>query len=202
MRHISSLFTLEAFKPFLVLSFILLSYQAFAQEMGTADEDNAQYGMKVGINFAELWGRDALPESDRKVGYSLGAYATYKLSKELKLQPEIIWSLQGEDSKESGRYKISYINIPVMLKWMEGKFYTEIGPQLGLLTVTTAKTVPQKLRLENFETFDFSINVGLGYKLAEDWTIGLRYSQGLRNIAEGRDLKNSVIYAGLAYRIF
>lgn len=192
----------KALKPFIALCFTLLSYQAYAQEMGTADEDKAQYGIKAGINFAELWGRDALPESDRKVGYSLGAYASYKLSKELKLQPEMIWSLQGENSKESGRYKISYINIPVMLKWIEGKFYSEIGPQLGLLTINTAKSVPEELQLENFETFDFSINVGLGYKLAEDWTIGLRYSQGLKNIAEGRDLKNSVIYVGLSYRIF
>ncbi|TNF44566.1 MAG: PorT family protein [Cytophagales bacterium] len=189
-------------KPFLVLCFIMVSYRGYAQEIATQDGDKAQYGIKAGINFAELWGKDALPESDRKVGYSLGAYASYKLSKDLKLQPEIIWSLQGEDSKESGRYKISYINIPVMLKWIEGKFYSEIGPQLGLLTINTSKSVPEELQLENFETFDFSINVGLGYKVAEDWTLGLRYSQGLSNIAEGRDLKNSVIYVGLAYRIF
>ncbi|GMQ33374.1 porin family protein [Algoriphagus taiwanensis] len=189
-------------KPFLVLCFIMVSYRGYAQEIATQDGDKAQYGIKAGINFAELWGKDALPESDRKVGYSLGAYASYKLSKDLKLQPEIIWSLQGEDSKESGRYKISYINIPLMLKWIEGKFYSELGPQLGLLTINTSKSVPEELQLENFETFDFSINLGLGYKVAEDWTLGLRYSQGLSNIAEGRDLKNSVIYVGLAYRIF
>ncbi|GAB2497947.1 porin family protein [Algoriphagus taiwanensis] len=180
----------------------MVSYRGYAQEIATQDGDKAQYGIKAGINFAELWGKDALPESDRKVGYSLGAYASYKLSKDLKLQPEIIWSLQGEDSKESGRYKISYINIPLMLKWIEGKFYSELGPQLGLLTINTSKSVPEELQLENFETFDFSINLGLGYKVAEDWTLGLRYSQGLSNIAEGRDLKNSVIYVGLAYRIF
>lgn len=173
----------------------------FAQEKEIAKQ-GAEYGIKAGINFAELWGKDALPESDRKVGYSLGAYASYKLSKELKLQPEIIWSLQGEDSKESGRYKISYINIPVMLKWSEGKFYYELGPQLGVLTINTAKSVPDELKLENFETFDFSVNAGLGYKLAEDWAIGIRYCQGLTNIVSARDLKNSVLYLGLAYRIF
>ena len=173
----------------------------FAQEKETVKQ-RAEYGIKAGINFAELWGKDALPESDRKVGYSFGGYATYKISKGLKIQPEVIWSLQGESSEESGRYKISYVNIPVMLKWSEGKFYYELGPQLGVLTINTAKSVPDELKLENFETFDLSINVGLGYRLAEDWAVGIRYCQGLTNIANGRDLKNSVLYLGLAFRIF
>lgn len=104
----------------------------YAQDKEQAEEKSeAQYGLKAGINFAELWGEDALPESDRKVGYSFGVYASYKIAENLKLQPEVIWSLQGEDSKESGRYKISYINIPVMLKWSEDRFYYELGPQLG-----------------------------------------------------------------------
>jgi hypothetical protein len=89
-----------------------------------------------------------------------------------------------------------------MLKWKQGKFYYELGPQLGLLTINTAKSVPNELKLENFETFDFSVNAGLGYKLAEDWVVGIRYCQGLINIANGRDLKNSVLYLGLAFRIF
>uniref|UniRef100_UPI004047F2C1 porin family protein n=1 Tax=Roseivirga sp. TaxID=1964215 RepID=UPI004047F2C1 len=173
----------------------------FAQEKEIAKQ-GAEYGIKAGINFAELWGKDALPESDRKVGYSFGGYASYKISKGLKLQPEVIWSLQGENSKDSGRYKISYVNIPVMLKWKQGKFYYELGPQLGLLTINTAKSVPNELKLENFETFDFTVNAGIGYNLAEDWTIGIRYCQGITNISSGRDLKNSVFYLGLAFRLF
>jgi len=172
---------------------------SFAQEY---EKNEEHYGLKAGLNFAELWGEDALPESDRKVGYSFGVYATYKISKEWKIQPEVIWSLQGEKSEESGRYKISYINIPIMLKWKSKGFYTEIGPQLGLLTINTAKSVPDDLRLDNFETFDFSFNAGLGYEIFEDCSIGLRYVQGVTNIVRGRDLRNSVIYVGLAYRIF
>lgn len=175
----------------------------FAQNEGKVKEKNeAHYGLKAGVNFAELWGKDALPESDRKVGHSFGVYASYKISKEWKIQPEMIWSLQGEKSKESGRYKISYINIPIMFKWKSEKFYTEVGPQLGLLTINTAKSVPDDLRLENFETFDFSVNAGLGYEVFEDWSIGVRYIQGITNMVSGRDLRNSVIYVGISYRIF
>lgn len=185
-----------------IFVFISTSHLCAQDKETTVEKNETQYGLKAGINFAELWGEDALPQSDRKVGYSFGVYATYKISKEWKIQPEVIWSLQGEDSKESGRYKISYLNIPVMLKWTENRFYYELGPQLGLLTINTTKSVPDELKLENLDTFDLSLNIGLGYKFAEDWAIGLRYSQGITNIADGRDLKNSVIYVGLAYSIF
>lgn len=191
---------------FITLLFILSfasTIDLFAQDKEMVKEKSeAHYGLKAGINFAELWGEDALPESDRKVGYSFGVYASYKISQEWKIQPEVIWSLQGEKSKESGRYKISYINVPIMLKWKSKKFFTELGPQIGLLTVNTAKSVPDDLRIENFETFDFSLNAGLGYELFEDWSIGVRYVQGVTNIVRGRDLKNSVIYFGVSYRIF
>lgn len=190
-----------------IITLIVIYYASsvclFAQENETGKENKeAHYGLKAGINFAELWGEDALPESDRKVGYSFGVYGSYKISKEWKLQPELIWSLQGENSKKSGRYQISYLNIPVMFKWKSNRFYTEVGPQLGLLTINTAKAVPDNLRLENFETFDFSLNAGVGYEVFDDWSIGLRYVQGVTNIVKGRELRNSVVYFGIAYRIF
>lgn len=186
----------------LVLLSVALHAVCFAQSITAEKVDQDHYGLKGGVNFAELWGEDALPESDRKVGYSFGAYAMYKISDELKLQPEVIWSLQGEQSKENGRYKISYINIPIMLKWKQAKFYTEVGPQLGLLTISTSESVADELRLEDFETFDFSVNVGLGYEVIEDWSVGVRYVQGITNIVRRRDLRNSVIYFGVAYRLF
>lgn len=186
----------------ILLMFLFGVFNATAQDKTINDTNEPQYGLKAGVNFAELWGEDALPESDRKVGYSFGAYAAYKISKEWKIQPEVIWSLQGEKSKESGRYKISYVNIPMMLKWKSNGFYAEFGPQLGLLTINTAQSVPDSLRLENFETFDFSINAGIGFEVFEDWSIGLRYVEGITNLVRGRDLRNSVMYVGIAYRIF
>lgn len=169
----------------------------FAQET-----DKEQYGIKAGINYAELLGSDAIPESDRKTGYSFGVYGTFKLTPTLKLQPEVIWSLQGEKSEQNGRYDISYINIPLMLKWQQGRFYTELGPQLGILTINSGSSVPDSIRLTDFETFDFSLNAGAGWQFHRDWAIGIRYCQGLTRLVEGRELRNSVLYVGLSYRIW
>ncbi len=174
----------------------------FCNNVRAQESKATQFGVKAGINFAELFGDDAIPESDRKVGYSFGTYMNFKLTKSLKLQPELILSLQGEKSENKGRYNISYLNVPVMLKWTEKRFYTELGPQLGIMTINTSKAVPQENLLEDFETFDLSINAGLGYEVFEDWTLGFRYCQGITNIVDGLDLKNSVIYMGVAYRVF
>lgn len=160
------------------------------------------YGLKAGLNFAELYGEDALPESDRKEGYSLGWFTTYSISSAFKLQLEMIWSLQGEKSKTKGRYSIAYLNIPLVAKWTEGRWYTEAGTQLGLLTVNNSQSVPADIRLKDFETFDLSLCAGLGYLIDDDWSVGLRYTQGLTDIAPGKDLKNSVIYLGVAYKLF
>lgn len=164
-------------------------------------EPQEQYGLKAGLNFAELFGEDAIPASDRKTGYSVGAYGSFPLGPSLYLQTELLWSLQGEKSPQ-GRYHISYLNIPCLLRWKEGAFYTELGPQFGILTVNTSQKLAPELRLENFETFELAMVAGLGYHLDEDWSIGLRYTQGLTNIAAGQDLKNSVLYLGLSYRLF
>lgn len=159
------------------------------------------YGMKAGVNFAELYGQDALPESDRKVGYSLGGFTTYSASTSWKIQMELIWSLQGEKSATKGRYSIAYLNIPLLVKWTEGHWYSEAGVQLGLLTLNSSQSVPEEIRLKEFETFDFSLCAGIGYQLDDDWSIGVRYTQGLTDIVPNKDLKNSVIYLGIAYTI-
>lgn len=70
-----------------------------------------------------------------------------------------------------------------------------------MLTINTAKSGPEDLRLDNFDTFDLSMNVGIAYEIFESWTLGRRCCQGLTNIVADRDLKNSVIYCGLAYQI-
>lgn len=180
-----------------LFTFLISTSSVFAQQVA-----KETYGIKAGSNFAELYGADAIPESDRKVGYSIGGYANFAFSKTFSLQPEMIWSLQGETSKDSGRYKISYLNIPVMMKWKEGSFYYEAGPQLGLLVVSSSKSVPEAIRVDNFETFEFSLAAGVGYTLDKDWAIGLRYTQGLTNIVSGMELKNSVLYFGVSYALF
>lgn len=181
------------------LSLVFILFSIFTAAQTTKNE---AYGLKAGLNFAELFGADAIPESDRKVGYSFGVFANYKIKEKWFFQPELIWSLQGEKSETKGRYNISYLNVPLMVKYALNTINLETGVQVGFQTISTSKNVPDSIRLENFETFDFSLNIGVSYSFWQDWSIGVRYCHGLTNLVENRELKNSVLYFGLGYKLF
>jgi hypothetical protein len=164
--------------------------------------DDLRVGVKGGINFSRLSGADALPGFKRKLGYSAGVFLSYTLPKNLSAQMEFIWSLQGDDSGDKGRYDISYLNVPMMLKWGVRGFYVEAGPQVGFLTINSSSSVPDDLRFDDFESVDFSMSAGLGFELFQVWGIGMRYSHSLINVVEGMSLRNSVIYLGISYKVF
>jgi hypothetical protein len=166
------------------------------------DSIEIEWGLKGGINFSTLVGEEALPQSKPKIGYSLGFYAATKISGSYYFQPEFIWSLQGQDSEESGKYDISYLNVPLMFKWKYRFIYIELGPQLGFITINSSEDVPPDLRLDDFNTFELAINSGIGFQLGKDWSAGVRYSRALTNLVPGIDARGSVWYIGIGYRVF
>ena len=99
------------------------------------DSSRLDIGIKVGVNFAEFWGKDALPEKRYKIGYSAGFYLGIPIKKGFSFATEFIWSLQGDDTKKSGTYFLSYFNVPATFKWKKKKWFLEFGPQLGFLVL-------------------------------------------------------------------
>lgn len=186
------------FRIALFSTFLLLSLRSEAQTK------SLEYGLKAGINFAELYGADAIPESDRKVGYSAGFYGKLSLQKELNVQLELLWSLQGEEGGSEGRYKVSYLNLPFLLKWhdQESGFYSELGPQLGFLVINSSKNLAPELAVKELERLEVSLALGAGYKIDADWSVGLRYIQGISPLIAGKELYNSVLYLGFSYFLF
>lgn len=90
-----------------------------------------------------------------------------------------------------------------------GKYYVvkglslEAGPQLGFLL--SAKNESTNVK-DSFKTFDFGVNLGLGYKLNNGLNFGARYNLGLTNIndSEGSSGKNrnGVIQVSVGYFFF
>jgi hypothetical protein len=112
---------------------------------------NAQtvnFGAKAGVNFADITG-DESDSFDGRTSFHFGAVAEIPVSEKFYFQPEIIYSEQGSDYKDSetdtdgeytftetaeGEIRLGYINIPVMAKYYvtEG-LSIEAGPQVGFL---------------------------------------------------------------------
>ncbi|MCH7408570.1 PorT family protein [Belliella sp. DSM 111904] len=182
---------------YLVIFFALIQCTTLNAQEGS----KYQMGIKGSINFSELIGFDAIPDRDKKVGYSFGLYQNFKIKENFKLQTEVVWSLQGAEDKVKGRFNIAYINIPLLLKWEHRDFYLELGPQVGILTINSGKIEVGDQVIHDFDTIDWLANVGIGYKLAPDWYLGFRWSRGLSNLLDGMHLKNSVFSIGFSYRL-
>ena len=99
---------------------------------------------------------------------------------------------------------LSYLNIPLMGKYYVTKgFSIEAGPQIGFLLAAKNEKTDVK---DSFNTFDFGVNFGLGYKLENGINFGARYNLGLSDInnldISSNKNKNGVFQLSIGYFFF
>lgn len=181
---------------------LLVSTASFAQHF--------ELGAKAGVNISNFSG--ASNEADLKakslIGFHAGGFVSLFLGNNFAIQPEVLLSTQGAKLEQTGSktdYKLTYINVPVMLKFRSnGGFYLEAGPQIGF-------KVNEKVdgTSEDFaKSTDLSIAGGLGYHSPIGLGIGARYTAGLSKLGDFNasttkpDWKNGVIQVSLFYTLF
>ena len=166
---------------------------------------NAQeikFGIKGGLNFASISG-DNTKGTDVVTSFNLGLLSEIPISKKFSFQPELMYSGQGYSLKDD-TIALSYLNIPLM-----GKYYltkglsVEAGPQVGFLLA--AKNDKTNIK-DSFNTVDFGVNFGLGYKLDNGLNFVARYNLGLTDInnveSSSSKNKNSVFQLSVGYFFF
>jgi opacity protein-like surface antigen len=181
------------------------------------------FGVKVGANFSSTNGNLATftPGADpkMKLGLLMGIYSQFQLSEGLRLQPELLYSAEGNiiDGPLGAnntmvtvlRNKINYINLPLMLQFTKGSgFYFEAGPQIGFRLSAKSKkeefpgqpSAVTDLK-KNTKGTAFSLGAGAGYEMASGLGIGVRYMFGLNDISTtSSSLKSNVLSLSLMYR--
>jgi hypothetical protein len=189
-------------KKLIVAAFLLVSATGFAQTF--------QLGIKGGVNISNFTGGD-FKNLDKKalVGFHGGGFVTFWLGDHLGLQPEVLFSSQGAKLDNAGteeNLKVSYINIPVMLKYrFTGGFYLEAGPQIGFKV--NEDTDNQQIG-DFAKSTDLSIAGGLGFHSNMGLGIGARYTAGLSKVGDfdsgniDPDFRNGVIQVSLFYTLF
>lgn len=159
-------------------------------------------GIKGGLNFASISG-DNTENIDLLTGLNFGFLAEVPISEKFSFQPELIYSGQGY-SFDDDTIALNYLNIPLI-----GKYYLtrglslEAGPQIGFLL--SAKNDKEDVK-DSFNTVDFGLNFGLGYKLDNGLNFSLRYNLGLSDINNidgfSNKNRNGVFQLSVGYFIF
>lgn len=172
-------------KQVFILIFSLLTFSNF-----TSAQSNIRFGAKAGINYANF--TDSEIKTDAITNYHVGILAEMKVFDNLAIQPELLYTTVGASYDILGqeiKNELGYISIPVLAKFnLSDNLFLELGPQAGFLLNKKDEVV-----FDDYNTFDFSVNGGLGFKISENLFANARYNMGLTEVSRTAEVKNSVL---------
>jgi opacity protein-like surface antigen len=189
----------------LILLFVLVlgSTAIFAQDI--------KFGVKGGLNIANFKGDDA-DGTDSKVGINIGAFARIGLTKKLALQPELIYSQEGCKDNSDNKWKLNYLNIPLLLRakmFGTDNFNLMAGPQIGFLVKSEIDNGDISVDADDLlKSTNFSLAFGLAYDINDKFSVDARYNLGLTKIMKDSDtfgdlsdakINTSTFQLGLSY---
>lgn len=167
-----------------------------AQEEGV--NTDLSFGAKGGLNISDFLNTD---KAESLVGFHAGFFGEFNFRNKFSLQPELLLSVQGAKFKD-GDVKLAYFSLPLIVKYyFSTSLYVETGPQLSFLL--SAKKAGMDVR-DSFKNTDVGLDLGAGYIVANDFSIGLRYGLGLLRLQDSLEadetaIKNSVFKIALGY---
>ena len=164
----------------------------------------AQFGVKGGLNVAELRGSDE--SSSYKAFYHVGIFYQASILGPLSIQPEMQYSVAGGNLKSAFTdydTKLQYFTVPVLAKLTLGPVFIEVGPQYGVL-LTADESGKRQIGLApdgtpaygnvsrsatgSFKRNDFSVVGGVGLQLASGFSLGGRLVASLNDINDAKNL--------------
>jgi len=180
------------------------------------------FGLKGGLNIANLRGEDVTVDMDSRIGLCAGGFVAIDVLGIITIQPEVLFSMKGAKydtllfgEPVSTSLEFNYIEIPVLVKYslpLPGiiKPNLFIGPSLGINLNAKAIAKIGDLSVEDdvkedIKSTDFCLVLGGGVDFELDigkLAIDVRYTMGLTTIddtAVEEDVKNGVISIMAAY---
>ena len=195
---------------------IFISFIGFGQ---------TKYGVKAGINFSKFtpnlkFNNDEILDYSLKNGGHVGFYMNYKVSDNFKLQPELLFKLEGSKATHhtNSKYNISdyIISLPLTLQYkIYSSFYMETGININYIfkkqeTINFSPNIfpdpkappggQQTFTISGYDAFDIGYLVGFGYYFTDKISANVRYSHSLNK--RDSNIKSSVFNLGMAYDLF
>lgn len=154
---------------------------------------HAQFGIKGGLNFANLKG-NSTEDFNVLTSFHVGALYEAYIFDHVYVQPEFLYSVQGAKVNDE-EIKLNYFTVPVLLKvYLTGDLNLQVGPQMAMLINESDNFEPYKS-----ETFDFGFTVGIEFFVSSGIFIQARYYGGTTEVSGVSNLKNNVVSASLGF---
>ncbi len=195
----------------------------------TARAQEVKFGIKTGLNLSHITTTthntpDEDPSTIDPAGQlfsmHLGGYINWELNDYFGLQPEVLFSMQGE-REEDILLKFNYINTPLLLTFSPlSNFSMMAGPQIGFNVyrgmammagddIISGSDMDEALAASGMKanTVDLSAALGIQYLAAGHLLLGARYTVGLTPIfsatEEGASIsggRNMVLQVSVGYQ--
>jgi len=190
---------------------LLLSQSNYAQK------SILHYGIKAGVDNFKYASDKYEQHKNNAFGFYAGIFANYKINDEIRLQPELLYTIHNReeilrDAKADYgwgvplsiigdapiKVKESMVQLPLIIQYYTSKeFHLDFGPQMNYtfdtqyeLLDTGLGSNPTLLNKPEYQRFDFGFNIGLGYYFNDFIGVNTRYYQGLMK-------KEGDIYSGI-----
>ena len=180
-----------------------------AGSMTLMAQNTPVWGIKGGVNLA-TWNhadRSVQDQLESRLGFHVGLLSHNHLSNKIAIQPELQFSTQGTEVERGDNdieYRLSYLNIPVMLQYMfNNGFRIEAGPYVGFLlgAKDVSASGTEINSKEDYKSLDAGLGLGLNYLSYSGFGVGGRYNIGLANVNDrlGGKIQNRVFQLSVFY---
>jgi hypothetical protein len=195
----------------------------------TANGQKASFGLRAGVNFQNLNGKDfegEKLENKMKTGFNVGLNAEIPVAPDYFLQPGVLFTTKGAKHEGDGSTNISYIEIPVNFVYKPvvgaGRMILGFGPYVGFGIGGKVKDGDDEADIKfkstisptewatgtYYKAFDAGANILFGYEFTSKISAQLNAQLGLVNInpkVEGfsddeTKVKNTGFGVSLGYR--
>lgn len=193
---------------------ILLSVLTMFAAVSIVNAQGFHVGAKAGANMTKIDGQSF--KDGYELGYQLGGFIEVDFSKNIGIQPELLFSqtntkvasgfndiYENIDNAIAGdKVKLNYLSIPVLLRLNAGKLLTfHVGPQFSIL-MNSDETLLNNGK-DAFKKGDFAAILGAQVNLGTFRVYG-RYNIGLSDIndIDNQDKwKNQQVQLGVGIKI-
>jgi hypothetical protein len=214
----------------LVMAMFGLSANLIGQIRYTTVERVPVFGIKGGINFADIANDDDLGDINARTGFHAGLFFESPLSERLSFRPEVLYSTKGSAleydtdflginiAEGESTFNLNYIDVPLYLVYyLTDNFNIHVGPYVGFLLNASVETDTEildfididsgeSLDRDNFNNTEYGLSAGVSF-IFGNASIGANYVMGLNQVADSNaaeallgDSRNRVLQVSLGLR--